>query len=131
MDFSNVEDEGFAMLSEQEKLAALRAADGVSRQARILTSPRLTLFNGQDAEISFDSGQGRTFQFQAVCSDDRRSVRLASWLSGNDAYRSVHSVKDGETLMLKFVVGATSQRLLLVTPRIVVREEEEERLEIE
>ena len=92
---------GFAILSDIEVFFLLQAAIGDNR-SNVLTAPKVTLFNGQQASISDTSqrpfvtgvipvvgdfaaahqpvivvlSEGTNLSVQAVCSNDRRFVRL-------------------------------------------------------
>jgi general secretion pathway protein D len=92
---------GFAILSDIEVFFLLQAAIGDSR-SNVLTAPKVTLFNGQQASVSDTSqrpfvtgvipvvgdfaaahqpvivvlSEGTNLSVQAVCSNDRRFVRL-------------------------------------------------------
>lgn len=152
-----------ALLTDIE-MFLLHKAIASSDEASTLAAPKITLFNGQQASISLSdeaAEQGGVFQFQAVCTDDRRAVRLgfAVGAKADIKQAKVHTIKKGNTLLLNVTDEVTSRMLgasernaeiplvskvpyvsrlfktkqpvaddkilLLITPRIIVREEEE------
>jgi hypothetical protein len=101
---------------------------------------RVTMMNGQTTGLPvFDErGDTRFIVVQAVASNDRRHVRLA--LCPDKAQLVCASIGDGKTLVVDLTPmpagwpaeekRAVTHRLLLITPRIIIAEEEEEKLGI-
>lgn len=114
-----------------------------SRGANLLQVPKVTLLNGQIAAFSepVEGHSVKSYQVQAVVSNDRRKIRLT--LQG-DGLRNEHlmpaSVKDGCSLLVdltprpsaataaKTTAAHEGRVLLLITPQILVQEEEEEKM---
>ena len=163
IDLEELDSRGYAILSGIEASFLLQALQA-SKQAAIVAGPKVTTFNGQQAAVSFDgqgAGQGGSFRFQAVCSQDRRSVRLGFAVGADADLKKfpVHTVGAGETLLVRVTSDLTSamlgietpiqgvpllgklpytsrlfkrqeplpmERFVLLTPTIIVQEEEEE-----
>jgi len=134
----------------------LRAVAGASEDASIRRLPIVKLYNGQSALVDV-TPQGRAyFRVQCVVSDDRRRVRIAFPLPHEDGLTDDAPVvvRDGRTLLVDVtealramepLVGvpvspgsrvfrripndeSAGRTLVLFTPRIVIQEEEEERV---
>ena len=113
-------DEKSAMLSDLEVALFLRAANS-SPKANLIAAPKITLFNGQSGSISMssvDEGRDGTFKFQAVCSDDHRSVRLrfAVGAETNISDARVRTVSESKTLLLNVTDDVTSEMLGAARP---------------
>jgi hypothetical protein len=111
---------------------------------RVTPVRRFTAFNGQMAEMSLPAENGKTHraEIQAIVSNDQRRVRLTVTLDQKAVIYG--SIGDGKTLPIDLppldekpgksgrasadAKAKATRRLLLVTPRIIIAEEEEERL---
>jgi hypothetical protein len=116
--------------------------DGSETPAR-----RVTTLNGQIAVMSFPAENGKMHwaTLQAVVSKDRRRVRFTLVLDEKQVVRG--SISDGKTLLVDLpplddksqkggqhpadAKASSTRRLLLVTPHILIAQEEEERLGVE
>ncbi|MGD0900488.1 MAG: hypothetical protein ABR915_21865, partial [Thermoguttaceae bacterium] len=125
----------------EQLLEALRQHQGVDCAALSQT----TVLNGQTAFLSpLEDGDARTVPLvtQVVISNDRRFIRL--WLGTADSGKSLASawIGDGRSLVVAIPLDQSErygdrrhseakpvkvQRLLLITPRIVIMDEEEQR----
>ncbi len=109
-------------------------------QNTVRNAPKITLFNGQTLHMILPakSEAGFGMDVNPVISADRRFVRM-SFATNTQAAKDQQScstltVKDGQSLLLdvtKFHDTGKGQKLLLVTPTIIVPEEEEELIGIE
>lgn len=109
-----------------------------SKQLSVADAPKITVFSKQTAEINLD---GRVIAANATVSDDRRSVRLKI-SEGSQESRDVLgnveivNIHDGRSVAIRFEAGVEGaiippakdavEQLLVVTPRIIIQEEEEE-----
>jgi hypothetical protein len=133
-----------ATLDEQQ---LARLIDVAQKSGGTTPVRRVTTLNGQMVAMSFPIENGKTHQaeIQAVVRDDRRRVGLTLVLDQN---RLVHaSSVDGKTLAIDLpplddkptkgdqrsanTKASSTRRLLLVTPHVLIAEEEEERLGVE
>ena len=124
------------VLLDPQKTTALIQSVEKDKTAKLSQLPTATLFNGQTLNLllpEFDK-DGATMEFSPVSSADRRFVRLSinGKADAKQVLDSLHTLKDGHSELLdvsKLTKGESKQsKLLLVTPRIVVQEEEEELL---
>ncbi len=120
---------------------AAKLVESVNRieSAKRVTAPKVTLFNGQTVQVLFptNDGQGLGMDFSPVISADRRFVRLGlstNPQNGSKRPSNVQSLlKDGHSLLLNLTKPDDKtinkgQTLVLLTPQIIVQEEEEEQL---
>jgi septum formation topological specificity factor MinE len=113
----------------------------------VTVAPEIAMLNGQTLQVfrptEKSDPRGQSFAIQTLVSNDRRFIRI--WLAAlpNQVLASAW-LSDGETLVAELAPNRTKpkkatpdsseakpdriRRLLLVTPRIVVKAEEEERL---
>jgi hypothetical protein len=126
---------GTPVLLDPQQLAALQAA---ANQKKAWDAPKITLFNGQTASLILPAkGDVEVgLDLCPVVSADRRFVRLATSLFTQSAKGRMTSsqiiLKDGQTILLdatKLMGGdAQEQKILMVTPTMVIQEDEEELL---
>jgi hypothetical protein len=123
-----------------------RLTGAASKTGDSMSIRRITMMNGQQAAFLLpadrEHGHGISGKAQAVVSNDRRRVRLTVVLG--EKQLECGSVNDGHTMVVdlgsaagdsrkdergkKDAKPAVLHRLLLLTPRIIIAEEEEERL---
>lgn len=118
-----------------DEAEALKLTLHENNGAKVVNAPKVTLFNGQTVQILFhtDDDAGLSMDLSPVISPDRRFVRLGiSPTSQNNSDRpsNVQSLlKDGHSVLLNLTKNnAKTMKLSLITPTIIVPEEEEERL---
>jgi hypothetical protein len=110
--------------------------------AKFQNAPKVTLFNGQTLQVAFrtDDETGFGMEFSSVVSADRRFVRLGvsanSEANPNEPSNTQSLLKDGHSVLVDVTKrdGKTimkGMKLSLVTPTIIVQEEEEELLRID
>jgi beta-lactamase regulating signal transducer with metallopeptidase domain len=119
-------------------------SQGAGDISQVLNGPEVALLNGQQADLSTASLFRRTtansrILLQAVVSNDRRSVRLTAVTFPDAASHAqqptthqVANVGSGDTLALELTGPSGADKLscrsfVLVTPKVIVAEEEEMR----
>ena len=129
-------DETSPVLNDTETFFLLQAFKG-NKNVASLGSPKVTLFNGQqlDSPLEFrrsNEADAKRMHLTPVVSADRRSVRIqcATKMDANDQLTDAitKSVLDGQTLLVDVSkqLGEKDQHtFVLITPRIIVEEEEE------
>lgn len=129
--------ESASMISSSElKLLLMSAKAG---QEPVQQTPTLTLFNGQTANLQMapENGKKLSLEFQAVCSENHKSVRLRckTSLDPSSSKSAPHTIPKGKTLILRASPTPKSdtdeQIFLMITPDIVIPEEEEALLGLE
>lgn len=127
----------------------------ISTTGETMTTPKMTLFNGESARLRFvlSDGSALTTSILSVVSSDRRLVRITGEVAGNgrpeSGFTRTINVRAGNTLMLDVTnvvrdsatgdeVDASSLSrkakghiYLTVVPQVVFEEEEEELLGID
>lgn len=145
---------GRSVVLTRDEAAAFRKAVQSSAGTNVTETPRMTLFNGRPARLTTtlrieEVGSGvrdeqLSLGYRPVVSPDRRTVRLA--VAAGEETAAEANVPDGQTLLIdvtersdkaeavvpaggrakpvRQVRGANERVLLLVTPNVVVQEEE-------
>jgi hypothetical protein len=121
-----------------------RLFDTACKSGNVAAFRRFTTINGQMAAMSVPGEKGKThwIDVQSIVSNDRRRVRLTLVLDQKQTVLA--SVSDGRALAVDLAPAADksqehgrppadakarpARRLLLITPRILIAKEEEERL---
>lgn len=125
---------GQQILDQQEMNSLLRGLQSDAR-ANLYSAPKITFFNGQTVWLHDEvEGNEKSVLLSPTLSSDRRSVTLVAAASAEREGRGVilsetYRVPDGETVLIDCgVVTEGTRELLLITPKMIVIEEEEERL---
>ncbi len=120
----------------------LRTRAKEMESVKTVFSPKITVFSRQTAQLTFD---GRSIAAHAVVAPDHRSVELKvaeGPEKGNDILGHVELVRvhSGRSVALRFeapTVGSiippapdAIERLLVITPRVIIQEEEEQQVVI-
>ena len=122
---------GKRMVLAPEKAAALIQSVQNDRKATLRQLPKVTLFNGQTLNLITDAA---ALDFSPASTADRRFVRLSihAKADAKPILNSLLTVKDGQSVLwdVSKLTGreSTKRTWMLVTPKIIVQEEEEELL---
>lgn len=129
------------LVIQQKQVAALRAKATQTDESAVWNGPKITLFNGQVGELLLPASTkaGVGIRVMPVASSDGRSVRLQIETDTSDPKQkktvSLKSLKDGHSVLVQINSSSESKsskrKLVLITPRIIIQEEEEELLGIE
>jgi hypothetical protein len=125
-----------------DEVEALKLTLLKNNAAKFQNAPKVTLFNGQTIQVKFhtEDKTGFGMELSPVISADRRFVRLGiatnSQDNSNEPSNTQSLLKDGHSVLLDVTKrdGKTivkGLKLSLVSPTIIIQEEEEELLGIE
>ncbi len=113
-----------------------------SKTLKAIVAPKVTVFSRQTVTVNFD---GRAIVANATVADDRRSVRVKvseGPEQNHDVLRNVEvvNIHSGRSVALRFEAASNgsiippapdaTERLLVLTSRVIVQEEEEQKLVI-